>query len=1132
MGFQGDLDTFGLATIFQTLTANQQSGTLHVFDDHSERFLVFSQGSIRSISTGERQNISLGEILVARNKISESDLATALSAQAKSHEPLGRLLVGSGLCSDADIQEALRFQMEEGIYDLFTWRGARFEFDEKRSGDTLVGPDIRISQVQVNVNGLILEAMRRIDEWGRLSEQVPTFDIVPVVPAEQQTDELFASLKPEEKRILAFVDGANNLDAITRRSCLGRYAVIQFMARLFSEGHAREATSDEMRQSAESVVLQAEFDTAVSLYSRILTLDAEDLHARQALASALVALERKKEAAREYSAVAEALCARQEFSEAADACAQADQLSPEDPAILERLASLYVLADRGKDAVGVWSRYARMLEEKGKPGRALEKVSEALQDLPDSDDLRRIQARLLLETGDTKGAVVSYELLANDMQSRGDVAGAIALLRQIVRLDGSRNDIQDRIRRLQMTATEKKHRRIGQSVGIACVVVLVLGGVFAGINEVRVQGQITRAIAEATALAEGVEEAEPHARLEKLNGAVLVLEAARPGFVFSAQAKDRFLAAVSRLRADRDEAERVVEALAADQARVIESWKALRASDTPEAEQAKQRFQALLSYKPETPAVREALDLYAKWQDQMQVREGSITELLNTIGSTALEPKERFAAFRKLAEKYPKSLGLQMPHGPRGLSLPAEIATRSDAGAALPARILIAGKPWPRRTPCIAEIPCDPQTPVILQRRGFGNAQGETVLKREASLEPTYAVTLHRVPRWTLKVKGEIEGAPVCDPRGRLVYIATTTGQILAVETESGSVRWPRAGAAALTPDAVYKVPLLLAGNRLVGLDLNGSILAVDPATGERSWPGSGQDSPLKNQTCLQAALTSLGSVKREGAADPVFDLLITTQSDSPVYAVRADTGDVLWPRSEVSRKLLQDKIGTPLGRPFHLSEKRQLLLVDASGRLHVLLEDGTHVGSVALIKGRVDGTPQFQLRKNGEVAVLIGEEGVGLYCFGVDPDRPLEARQQWMTAAYQAEAVSAQILMVEEHAFVGFASGRVVRLDLDGGACPPGWDLQGLPGAIVGGIVKSEQRLLITCAARETRPPGLVGLELLADRIGGQAWRYPLDSDARTVSGVTVFRPSAGSPGFIFLGAGSVLHCLDDEDP
>ena len=165
MGFQGDLDTFGLATIFQTLTANQQSGTLHVYDIKSERFLVFSQGSLRCVSSGERQNISLGEILVAGGKIDESILADALTQQAEDHGPLGKILVSMGACREKDIDSALRFQMEEEIFDLFTWKGAKFEFDEKRSGDTLVGADIRISHVSVTTSGILLAAMRRIDEW-------------------------------------------------------------------------------------------------------------------------------------------------------------------------------------------------------------------------------------------------------------------------------------------------------------------------------------------------------------------------------------------------------------------------------------------------------------------------------------------------------------------------------------------------------------------------------------------------------------------------------------------------------------------------------------------------------------------------------------------------------------------------------------------------------------------------------------------------------------------------------------------------------------------------------------------------------------------------------------------------------
>ncbi|MBN2712842.1 MAG: DUF4388 domain-containing protein, partial [Planctomycetes bacterium] len=272
MGFQGDLDSFGLAAIFQTLTANKQSGTLHVFDDTTHRYLVFSQGSIRSVSTGKRQNVSLGEILVARGVISEVELAGALTLQAGTNELLGNVLIESKVCTKEQIDTALRFQIEEEVYDLFTWKGANFEFHESPPDEKMIGADYRVSQIEVNTSGIILEAMRRIDEWGRIAEYIPTVHMIPVISPEKQDEAFLLTLSPEEKRIVTFMNGVNDIETITRNSCLGRYMVTQFISRLLRNGEAREATCSEMREASENLMLLGSLEQAIMLQRRVLEI--------------------------------------------------------------------------------------------------------------------------------------------------------------------------------------------------------------------------------------------------------------------------------------------------------------------------------------------------------------------------------------------------------------------------------------------------------------------------------------------------------------------------------------------------------------------------------------------------------------------------------------------------------------------------------------------------------------------------------------------------------------------------------------------------------------------------------------------------------------------------------------------
>ncbi len=1136
MSFQGDLDTFGLATIFQTLTANQQSGTLHVYDEHSERYLVFSEGSIRTVSTGRRQNVSLGEILVARNKIDEELLATALAQQAEKHEPLGQILVANGACTQEDIEDALRFQMEEEIYDLFTWRGAKFEFDERRKGDTLVGSDIRISQVKVNTSGLILEAMRRIDEWGRLSESIPSFDLVPVIPDEQQTDELVGGLTAEEKRILLFVDGANSVDAITRKSCLGRYAVTQFLARLFREGRARETTADEMRASAENIALQGEFETANSIYRRILDLDPHDLRSRQALAAGLEALGKKKDAAQEYNTVAEALCAEQEFAAAADAAAHAHALQPDAPAILERLASLRVLADQTREAAAAWMRLGRMLEEKGDTAGALEKVTGALEDLPEENDLRRMQARLLLAEGQTKEAANAYERVAAALQMQGDKAGAVSVLRTIVRLDSTRADIADRIRRLQMSESQQQRRRTGVMLGVVCGILLVLLAVGAGVNEVLARRRIASALEQSEATASEAPPLGPYGRLKKLNRALALIEDAEPAFALFGEPEGTRMAHAAVLRRKRDEAQEAVDALERKQNRLIETWEELRGESTAEAKRTREAFEALLASEPETEIIREAKEKHRAWLETQNQEAAAVSELLAVIGDTAKPPEERFAKFEELAEQYPERLAKQKPHGLVGLTLPVRIEARSNTNTSLPARVLVGGQLQPGRTPCVVEVPCDQEVPVVILRRGFGDIKGHTRLDREPTLQRVRKVELKRGARWTCELKGVIDGLPVCSADGKTIYVATLNGSIAAANTLDGRLLWRHPTQKPVRP-GVYKAPLCLGNGRLIALDQGGGLLALSAETGDVLWPEAPGKGPLDDTVPLRAQLLHLKSAASAERTADRFAVLVTMHSASPLYAVDGVTGDLLWPKSEAGRDRLGAKIVQPLGEPLHLPKRHHLLVMGGGdrrrggGSLHVLLEDGAYVGGVPLVKGRIDREPLLARHGEDEVDLFVAEEGVGIHRFLIDPASPLSPERQWTVDAFVSESLGAPFLVAGDHVFAGFESGRVARLRRQNGACPAGWDFQGLPGPVTGPMVRSGRRLLLTCGTRADRPAFLIGLDLTGNRIAGEAWRYPLGDTRTPPTGVRVFHPAGGEPGFLLVGAGPILHCLDDED-
>mgnify|MGYP003694138063 CR=1 FL=1 len=63
--------------------------------------------------------------------------------------------------------QSLQAKAEETIYDLFLWPEGKFEFK-----DGEMPANIRVT-IDVEVTGVILEGVRRVDEWQRIQRGLP-----------------------------------------------------------------------------------------------------------------------------------------------------------------------------------------------------------------------------------------------------------------------------------------------------------------------------------------------------------------------------------------------------------------------------------------------------------------------------------------------------------------------------------------------------------------------------------------------------------------------------------------------------------------------------------------------------------------------------------------------------------------------------------------------------------------------------------------------------------------------------------------------------------------------------------------------------------------------------------------------
>src|SRR5688572_19550297 len=111
----------------------------------------------------------------------------------------GSIFFRNGKVIDA---ECGRLQGEEAVYRLLIWGEGSFEVEFKNVR--------RKDVIELSSQGLLMEGMRRVDEWGRLLEQLPALETVFEVDYKALAERL-AEIPDEVNGILRLFDGRRTL---------------------------------------------------------------------------------------------------------------------------------------------------------------------------------------------------------------------------------------------------------------------------------------------------------------------------------------------------------------------------------------------------------------------------------------------------------------------------------------------------------------------------------------------------------------------------------------------------------------------------------------------------------------------------------------------------------------------------------------------------------------------------------------------------------------------------------------------------------------------------------------------------------------------------------------------------------
>ncbi len=240
---KGDIGGISLPDILTFINLIGKNGELVLTREKQRRTLFFERGEIVFASSNDPDD-SLGSFLVRSGVISHKDNERA-SELVGPGKRLGKALIELGLLKPRELWWGVKNQVLDIVYRLFSWKKGMFEFYET---DLPVREKIALN---TNCSTIIMEGIRRLDEWARIKSRIPSYGVIFEISDTGLTEEP----GDEEKKLLKLINGVRSVGDIMKECTVGEFEINRMFYSLLSGGYIT------VKEKADIVTGEADDDT-------------------------------------------------------------------------------------------------------------------------------------------------------------------------------------------------------------------------------------------------------------------------------------------------------------------------------------------------------------------------------------------------------------------------------------------------------------------------------------------------------------------------------------------------------------------------------------------------------------------------------------------------------------------------------------------------------------------------------------------------------------------------------------------------------------------------------------------------------------------------------------------------------
>jgi len=232
MALVGNIRDFGLSDFLYLVDRGYKTGCLHLDRADDSASLYFDKGKL---VTADRKNnrAPVIDLLQHKGKLTPQQAQQVIQTHnGDGSTSLVQLLMQLEYVSRDDLQRILQQHIEESVYGLFGWPDGEFRFEQGQRPE----PDAPIMPIPLPVEHLIMEGVRRIDEWGRIRDRIASTDMVVRFVEQPGEKAKGVNLAPEEWRVFARINGKDTLSEISQKTNLGEFDVCRIVYGFLTAG--------------------------------------------------------------------------------------------------------------------------------------------------------------------------------------------------------------------------------------------------------------------------------------------------------------------------------------------------------------------------------------------------------------------------------------------------------------------------------------------------------------------------------------------------------------------------------------------------------------------------------------------------------------------------------------------------------------------------------------------------------------------------------------------------------------------------------------------------------------------------------------------------------------------------------